>query len=998
MIKHENTPPSLPGDAPSPALGFTMTNAIDPFHPLLRLMDRYRQDVHHLRPPAAEGVFDEAEEHLGQPLPPSLVTFLKRWNGAVLFRGVLRLRSSAELAPASQTHPQVVLFADGPKEHDRWAFVSTDNGHVFGRWFDDDQGTRLVPMYLTFHRWLMGMLQILEQAPKTEEQRAELRLTCDPQNPFLLLDRAEGLIAMGAPEKATAALRQATVSDPALLPAWQRLGDVLAGQNPGEARFAYIKALRAVRLPVPYPGAPTADPDLIRSLGSLFDPEDPGWERELRDLLGERITDARSPRALALVEAAGLAYAEVFLARGERQEAAESIRALVDRGKAFACPGLFPELRLLLARLETELGHHNRAEECLRPLERLGGPLEQARARLALGRIVVARQEPWAEEILEEALLGLEELDEQSQAWLLLAERHLLLDRPERAATCLEEARSLLHSTGNQAHRAHMAMLAGDLHRLQGQPAEAATAYGEAEKLAGTDRELRWRLALRAGDLQAMAGETEQARTAWTAAEEGFAKLNLPIRRGWALLRLGRIGDRERLRLAGEAFRAADLAAGVAAVDAVGKRRQDSLGWHIDRATEHARVRAEAQRAKPPLERADADRPERRLGAHQVAIAACDVGVVASLSEEITLAARGLESATLRSGDPRLARYVAAVDLLAHHRSYEAARALLDHLANSYIPGLPGRALESALARSPNAALVDGLLETLEQAEDPVAVSRSAEVLGWRRERAATPRLLELARNERAKGVQRAAIMALGRAGSAEAIDDIVAALDVPELGEAASIALLLLGDRRGVSYHAQLLGRGDTTRGASPGEIVGRYGDPSFLLLLMGTVARDEELARGALTGLAYLGDPRAAELLVDSTARPEARVAAVASSALEVLTGHHEPHEVPDLRQRWKRYWASVEKAFIPGVRYRYGRKLDPGVLIERMGADELLTRRTSYDELVITSGVQLPFDADGAWRLQVHHRLAWERWWREHRDAFEPGTWTFHGEIVR
>jgi HEAT repeat protein len=973
--------------------------AIDPFHPLLRLMDRYRQDVHHLRPAAVEGAFEETAEHLGQELPPSLTAFLERWNGAVLFRGVLRLRSTAELAPAHQEHPGVILFADGPKEGDRWAFVKTDTGHVFGRWRDDAGGRALEPQYLTYHRWLMGMLQILEQAPKTEEQRHELRLTCDPQNPFLLLERAEGLIAAGDPAKAVSCLRQATVSDPALLPAWQRLGDVLVGQDPGEARFAYIKALRAIRLPLPYPGAPTADPDLIGSLEALFEADDAGWERELRDLLEERVTDVRSPGALALVEAAALAYARVFLARGDRQDAAAFLSGLVSRGKAFACQALFPELRLLLAGLQTELGEHNQAEENLRPLERQPDPLLQARARLALGRIVVARQEPWAEEILEEALQDLEDEDDQSQAWLLLAERHLLLDRPDRAAAALGQARALLHSTGNQHQRALMAMLEGDLERLTGSSPEAMEAYGKAELLAqrGDDPELRWRLALRAGDMAALDGDLERAHRAWKGAAAAFDQLNLPIRRGWALLRLGRTGDREALRLAGKLFEAADLAAGVAAVDAARKKPEASLNWHIERATEHTRVRSEAQRAKPPLERADADRPERRLGAHQVAVAACDASVVTALAEEIAQSGRALESATLRAGDPRLARYVAALDLLAHHRSYEAARALLEHLANGFVPGLPGRALESALARSPNAALVDGLLETLEEGEDPVAISRAAEVLGWRRERAAIERLLQLARDESAKGIRRAAIMALGRVGSVEAIDDIAEALEVPELGEAASIALLLLGDRRGVNYHAQLLGRGDTTRGASPGEIVGRFGDPSFLLLLKGSVARDEEVARGALTGLGYLGDPRAAELLIDSTARPEARVAAVASSALEILTGHHESPEAPDLRLRWKRAWAEMEKAFIHGVRYRYGRKLDPGVLIERLGSDNLLTRRSAYDELVITTGSHLPFDADGAWRQQVHHRIAWERWWLEHRDDYSPGTWTFHGDVV-
>ena len=137
--------------------------------------------------------------------------------------------------------------------------------------------------------------------------------------------------------------------------------------------------------------------------------------------------------------------------------------------------------------------------------------------------------------------------------------------------------------------------------------------------------------------------------------------------------------------------------------------------------------------------------------------------------------------------------------------------------------------------------------------------------------------------------------------------------------------------------------------------------------------------------------------ELLIDSTSRPQARVAAVASSALEILTGHHEPPDAPDLRIRWKRAWHRMEQAFIPGVRYRYGVRLDPAVLIERLGANDLLGRRSSYDELVITTGVHLPFDADGAWRLQVHHRLAWESWWQENRGDFESGAWTFHGRVV-
>jgi tetratricopeptide (TPR) repeat protein len=878
--------------------------------------------------------------------------------------------------------------------------VAAEPGHVFGRWHDDDhRAPWLEPLYLTYHRWLMGMMQILEEAPKTEEHCEELRLTCDPLNPFLLLRRAETLLAAGDPEHALGCLRQATVQDPDLLPAWQRLGDVLAGKEPGEARFAYIKALRAVRLPLPYPGARTADPDLIRSLESLFEAHDAAWERELRDLLQERVTDARSAAEVALVEAAALAYARVFLARGDRQDAAEFLDQLVKRGQAFGYRGLLAEVRLLLARLQTELGRHNEAEASLRPLEYQEDLLLQARARLALGRVVVARQEPWAEEILEEALEGLEDPDERAQAWLLLAERQVLQERTEPAGDCLQQARELLMATGNQALRAQAAMVQGDLDRLRGQSAQARTAYAEAEQVAQQigDTELRLRLALRAGDLALAAGDRAAASTAWRAAEKGFAEMSLPVRQGWALLRLGRLGEVESSLKATQLFRAADLAAGVAAVDASLGDPGRNLAWHLDRASEHARVRAEAQRPRPPLERADADRPERRLGAHQVAVGACPVGVVADLAQEIQTAIRGLEAATLRAGDPRLARYVAAVDLLAHHRSYDAARALLEHLAASFVAGLPGRALMGALARSPNAALVDGLLEVAEQGQDPVAVARAAEVLGWRRETAAAERLVQLVRAGGPMVVQRAAITALGRIGWCPAVDDITPALDQPETGEAASIALLLLGDRRGVFYHSELLVHGDPTRGASPGEIVGRYGDPALLLRLRGSVARDEELARGALQGLGYLGDVRGVDTLIDATSRPEPRVAGMASAALEVLTGHHETPEVPDLKQRWRAWWEENQRAFIPGRRYRWGRLLDPGVLITRLGVDDLVARSSAYDELVITTGAHLPFDADGAWRRQVHHRMAWAAWWRVHRGEYEPGAWTFHGKVV-
>ena len=59
-----------------------MEPAVDPFHPVLRLLERYRNDVHYLRPPASEQAIPVVQEHLGGELPPSLKSFLVRWNAS----------------------------------------------------------------------------------------------------------------------------------------------------------------------------------------------------------------------------------------------------------------------------------------------------------------------------------------------------------------------------------------------------------------------------------------------------------------------------------------------------------------------------------------------------------------------------------------------------------------------------------------------------------------------------------------------------------------------------------------------------------------------------------------------------------------------------------------------------------------------------------------------------------------------------------------------------
>lgn len=983
-----------------------MEPAVDPFHPLLRLLDRYRREVHHLRGPAGEGRPAETEQRLGTSIPASFQAFSTRWDGAVLFRGALRIRSLDELAPVRAGSSRVVLFADGPREGDHWGFAPLGEDHVFGRWLEG----RLVPLFGRFDRWLTGMIQILESDPRREEAWLDQMLHADPESPYLRFQRAQVFLAEGRAEEALPELRRAVAADPEFLPAWHRLGDVLAAEDPPEARWAWLKALRAIRLPAPFPGFWDADPDLVSSLERSFPAGDDAWERELLHLLRDRVANVATRAEARLVEQAALAYARVFLDRGERDQARKALSDVVERSSTFDCVTRMVELRLLLVRIETDLGHHDHAERHLRPLLDAAEDPIRGRAHLALGRIVVARQEPWAEEILEDALLLLEGEADRARAWLLLAERHLLHDRDGAARTALHHAESLVEPGGDLRLRCRAKLLRGDLHRLGDGDLEAAErAYARAEELAVEmdDRELRLRMAVRAGDLAQLRGDAAAAEKAFRQACEGFRRLALPLREAWSRLRLGRLGDDESLETARARFLEVDLAAGVAAADQVEGAPARSLDWHLERATEHARLRGEAQRGRPPHTRADADRPERRLGAHQRSLAACSQQVVRTLGRILDDAVRELESASCRLGDPRLARYTAAVDLLAHHRSYEAARLLLDQLFTGYLTGPPGHALQGAITRSPNMAMVDGLLQCLEGEEDPTVLARAAEVLGWRRETEAAPRLTHLVSHSANLRVRRNAVLALGRMPYPPAISAIMTAMEEPDLAGVSALALLLLGERQAVDYHAQLLARGEkcersstgesSAGESSAGEVVGRFGDPSYLLLLIGAADRGGDAALGALQGLGYLGHTRAVPHLIQHTGTTTGRKGKVAAGALEILTGHHEPVEEPNLRARWERWWDRHQDAFPQGVRTRHGRVLDAGVLVERLAEDDLAVRIATYDELVITTGAYLPFDADGAWRVQVHHRERWMRWWRDHEESFPAGRWVFHGEIT-
>jgi tetratricopeptide (TPR) repeat protein len=723
------------------------------------------------------------------------------------------------------------------------------------------------------------------------------------------------------------------------------------------------------------------------------------WERELERFLDDRVTDVRTEAGAELARAVVRTLAASLLRRGRRRAARDVLARWVERERGFAWSEPAWSLWLDLSELQIELGEHDDAELALRRCA-TDGPAElRGAALLRIARIATARHEPWAEELLDEALAAGVGNEDRLELALVGCERAVRVEHPDVARRWLDRAESVAKASGRRATAA-LLLARGEVLRLEGKEEEGVDAWMDALD-ASPGPDVRGRIHLRLGDRALRSGRRADAELHYNEALLAFEESDLPLREAWARLRFAAAGldAEEHLKVARERFVAADLAAGVVAVDLARGAPEEGLAWHLERATAHARARHDAQRCRPPWTRADAERPERRLGAHRVALAACGGDVVRALGVEMEACVRAMRAGRSRSADPPVLRYIAAADLLSAHRSYDAARVLLDHLLARVTDGPAQRALQGAIARSPNVALTDALLDVLERAaaHPAQAVAEAAEVVGLRREKAALPSLVKLAAPGAHPVVRRAAIVALGRVGDPDTADVIDGALPDPGLSEPAAVALLLLGDRRGVDFHGRALAGDRRDLTGSPGEIVGRFGGPGYLLLLRNVALGSDAGALGALQGLGLLGDPRAVPVLLEALTGRSRPIAEVAAGALQILTGHSEDLDEPGGRTRFAQWWEANQARYRDGLRYRDGRVFDVGALLSRMDDDDSWTRRSAYDELVIATGCRLPFDADGPWRVQRSHVVAWRAWWHEHRAAFPAGGWYLDGERI-
>ena len=212
---------------------------------------------------------------------------------------------------------------------------------------------------------------------------------------------------------------------------------------------------------------------------------------------------------------------------------------------------------------------------------------------------------------------------------------------------------------------------------------------------------------------------------------------------------------------------------------------------------------------------------------------------------------------------------------------------------------------------------------------------------------------------------------------------------------EGVTLSLLLLGERKGLDTIAQMIDTKQNLLTRLFGEMVGRFGDSSYFMMLQKASSQEGITGVGALVGLGYMGNPRAIPMLLENLIHLNPRIVRLSAHALELITGHHENLDDSRLRRRWVDWWEENQTRFESGLRYRYGKRFGPEILIACLSHDSLLIRQHSYDELVVATGVKLHFDYDGPYQVQQRQIQRWRNWWEENKEQFPSGRWYFQGK---
>ena len=939
-------------------------------------IEKYKLGVHQFASAPEPAVLEGLSEHLSVPMPPSMKEFFSRWNGALLFHSALIIRSVAEFAPVSAQHIQLICFADERHLNRQWCYAKDGDGFVIGSWTDNS----FVPLYTHFEDWLYAACAILDAHVQSSADELPFRLKLHPNNPYLKIPLVGERLQYGQIEAACtlSSMLVECIKWPSI--AFLH-GSLLFALGMDTARQYYLNGLTQLQLPAPHP-AYIPDVDSLYPIFSLLK-EDSG---QLVDLIQaccfEHLSEIQSDTDINILDSLMRSLIHYLVDQGQRLSAIELLEAYLKLRPAQLNLKSASALRYRLAHVRFEHGQHDASEKELRPLL---DPTNDCywEAELLVGRIASLRHERWAVDILKNIADNANSDELKLQAWVYIGHSYVRRQHSSEAKTvfeyCLSQNQIFEQPQLQASVQLGMAMAGYQLADMT-----AAQEIPDATELHPIDQLKRLFFLSKLNPNEAHTLLTEALQIAREQAlkyEETKVLVQLiPYATSVAQTAV----EHAKATLDPMSFMLASQQLSNAA---------PSIEWHIDTVQHYMRMRTRAQRAQFPLKRRDADHPERRIHQHRLAIAKTPKSGVDVLARALLLIEKDLQEGVVLPSNPKLYRYMAAVDLLCFHPSLHAADSMLRMLVDERATGLVRQALVQAVSRSRNMALVESLIEALRTDDTGRHMLAVIEILGWRRENAAVSTLRQRLDARYSVTARRAALLALGRIGHDSALEDIAECLDEPELLEFAALSLLLLGDWRGIDAMAQMLHEQPQNAPYTYGELVGRYGGRNYFLLLSQVAQHDSPAALGAILGLGYIGDMRAIPVLLKQCTHRDPKRTQAASQALEVLTGHFEKSSDIMLRTRWEEWLSKHEGRLQRLGLMRKGKSYSLELLVEQLGHDSPMVRQNSYDELVVASGARLPFDGRGPWRTQLAQRKAWALWLR--KQGFKKGQKYFWGE---
>jgi hypothetical protein len=365
----------------------------------------------------------------------------------------------------------------------------------------------------------------------------------------------------------------------------------------------------------------------------------------------------------------------------------------------------------------------------------------------------------------------------------------------------------------------------------------------------------------------------------------------------------------------------------------------------------------------------------------------------------------------------------AALRVLSRHKRKADVFALLGKI--DLTDGAAVEAATEALCRDSPSLWQGDFLNSLERESGPLT-QVLARVLGYRR--FASEEVLRIKLAQASTSAKAELAWALGRVGSASALPRLYPLLEDADgrVREAASIAVLRLGDSRGLRHAATAVETPLTT-------VLGLAGGPDAVRMLLNRVT-GPTTESAVVVGLGLLGHLSAMTALLDLLEHADVKHAA--ATALNTITGAqlYANVFVPDKFDRdelsdeerdafdkdgtlptragkpygnWERRplldkaawhaWLDENKhRFNRQRRWRMGRPYGPIALFEclRCETTPYAVRAATYEELVIRYGLDVPFEVDLPVSQQYRFLPKIESWTAAHASAFDDGEWYFAG----